>query len=215
MRRTIPKNYSRYVSLMKIVLPVGILLSVGFAFGWPYLLSLGKEEIVLVDTSQPEIKENRMVRPHYLSTDSKGQPFHVNADWAKEQSDNLANLVNPEGSMTMGDGQTFNVKAKEGRYNKETKVLNLKGGVKLTSTAGYLVTTEQANVTIDDKTIEGNSYIEGEGPTGKIKGAKGFKIVDSGDNGKKIITLKGHSQVVIKASGMKKHKKKQGHSDEQ
>lgn len=204
MRRKIPKSYSRYVSLMKVVLPVGILLSVGFAIGWPYILSLGKEEVAFIDTSQPEIKENRMVRPHYLSTDKKGQPFHVDAEWAKEQSEKLANLVNPEGSMIMEDGQTFNLKAKEGHYNSETKVLDLKGDVTLTSTDGYHVQTKEARVTVDDKIVEGDSYIEGEGPAGEIKG-EGFKI-ENRAQGKKVITLKGRSQVVINKSAMKKQK---------
>ncbi|OJW50617.1 MAG: hypothetical protein BGO67_05965 [Alphaproteobacteria bacterium 41-28] len=204
-RPTIPKSYSRYVSLMKVVLPVGILLSVGFVVAWPYILSLGNEEVAIIDASQPEIRENRMVHPHYLSTDNKGQPFHVNAEWAKEQTENLANLVNPESSMTMEDGQTFNVEAKEGHYDKKTKVLNLKGGVKLTSTEGYLVKTEQAEVAIEKKVIEGSSYIEGEGPTGKIMGKNGFKI-ENRPKGLKVITLKGPSRVVINKSAMKKKK---------
>jgi lipopolysaccharide export system protein LptC len=204
-RPSIPKSYSRYVSLMKVVLPVGILLSIGFAVGWPYILSLGTEEIAIIDTSQPEIRENRMVHPHYLSTDNKGQPFHVNAEWAKEQTENLANLVNPESSMTMEDGQTFNVKAKEGHYDKNTKVLNLKGGVKLTSTSGYLVETDQADVAIDKKVIHGKSYVKGKGPTGEIMGEEGFIIKDCA-GGKKEITLKGRSQVIINKSAMKKQK---------
>jgi lipopolysaccharide export system protein LptC len=177
------------------------------------MLSLSNEEVAIIDSSQPEIRENRMVHPRYLSTDTKGQPFYVNAEWAKEQSENLANLVNPEGAMTMEDGQTFNVEAKEGRYDKERKVLNLKGGVKLTSTDGYLVKTEQANVAIDDKVIEGNNYIEGEGPAGKIMGKNGFKI-ESRPKGLKVITLKGPSRVVINKSTMKKHKEKQKEPNE-
>ncbi len=213
MKSIIPKSYSRYVSLMRVILPIGILMSVGFAIGWPYVLSLDKKEVVFIDPSQPEIRENRMVNPHYLSTDAKGQPFRVDADWAKEQSENLTNLVNPTGSMTMVEGQTFNLKAKEGHYNSETKVLSLKGDVNLTSTDGYHVQTKEAQVRIDDKTIEGNSYIEGEGSTGKIRG-EGFKIESRGQEGKKVITLKGRSQVVIHKSSMKKHKENQKESDE-
>ncbi len=206
----VPKNYSRYVRLMKIILPFGIVLSVGFAFGWPYILSLSKEGFVFVDHSQPEIRENRMMRPHYLSTDEKGQPFHVDADWAKELTNNLSDLTNPQGSMTMLEGQTFNVKAKQGHYDHEKKVLKLEGDVILTSTDGDLVKTKQADVTIDDKVIEGNSYIEGEGPAGKIMAKNGFKI-ESRAHGLKIITLKGPSRVEISNSSIKKHKAPHAH----
>lgn len=203
MRPFLSQSYSRYVSLMKVVLPIGILLSIGFAVGWPYIITSDKEEITFIDLSQPEIRENRMVRPHYLSTDTKGQPFHVDADWAKEQAENIANLVNPEGSMAMTGGQTLNLKAREGHYNKETRILDLKGEVTLISTDGYHIKTDQANVTIDDKVIEGNSYIEGEGPTGRIMGQKGFKI-ESCPKGLKILTLKGPSHVTIYKSFSKK-----------
>jgi len=197
MMLRIPKGYSRYVSLMKVILPIGILLSVGLSIGWPYLHSLSKENTPFIDTSQPEIQENRMVRPHYMSTDEKGQPFHVDANWAKQKTENLADLVSPHGSITMTEGQTFELQAKKGHYDSQTKVLNLEENVTLTSTDGYHVQTEKARITIDNKVIEGDNYIEGEGPTGEIMGQKGFKI-ETRAHGKKVITLKGPSRVVIK-----------------
>ena len=199
----IPKGYSRYVSLMKAILPVGILLSIGLAIGWPYLHSLSKDTSPAVDLSQPEILENRMVHPHYMSTDEKGQPFHIDAEWAKEKTETLSDLVSPHGSMTMAEGQTFDLEAKKGHYDSQKKVLNLENDVILTSTDGYHVQTEQACITLDNKVIEGDRYIEGEGPTGKIRG-QGFKIEKR--PGGNVITLKGHSQVVINKATAKKHK---------
>ena len=200
------KSYSRYVSLMKIILPVGILFSIGFAIAWPYLSSLSKESLGVVDLSQPEIRENRMVRPHYVSTDEKGQPFHVDAEWAKQETKNLADLVNPHGSIMMVEGQTFKLEAKKGQYDSQEKVLNLEGNVTLNSTDGYHVQTEKARVTIDNKIIEGDNYIEGEGPTGKIRGQNGFKV-ETRPQGKKVITLKGPSQVIINKSPKVTHAK--------
>jgi lipopolysaccharide export system protein LptC len=203
---TLPSTagYSRYVRLMKVILPVGILLSVGFSIAWPYLQSLGKETFALIDFSRPEIRENRMLRPHYLSTDKKGQPYHVDADWAKKRTEELSDLVNPTGAMTMIEGQTFDLKAQKGIYNSQDKVLNLEGDVTLISTDGYHVKTEKAHVTLDNKVIEGDDYIEGEGPTGAIMGQEGFKV-ESRQTGK-IITLKGPSRVVINQSAVKKKK---------
>jgi hypothetical protein len=205
MSLSLPKSYSRYVSLMKFILPVGIVLSIGLAIAWPYFLSLSKEGFVAIDTSHPEIKENRMVRPRYLSTDKKGQPFQVDAQWAKQQTDNLSNLISPTGSLTVIEGETFNLKAAEGYYDSQTKVLNLEGKVVLTSTDGYLVQTEKARVTVDNKIIEGDAYIEGEGPAGKIMGQNGFKI-ETLPEGKKVILLKGPSRVEISQAKLKKPK---------
>ncbi len=205
MTRFASQGYSRYVSLMKVLLPAGILISIGLAIGWPYLQSLNKENVAAVDASQPDIRENRMVKPHYTSTDKKNQPFQVDADWGT-QKDNLADLINPHGSMAMLEGQTFNLKAQKGKYDSQTKVLNLEGKVTLTSTDGYHVQTERASVAIDNKIIEGNEYVEGEGPAGEIMGTQGFKV-ENRPQGKKIITLKGPSRVVIN-EGIKLNKRK-------
>ena len=205
MRRS-TKAYSRYVSLMKVILPVGILLSIGLALGWPYLTSIRKETLPQVDASHPEIQENRMVRPHYVSTDTKGQPFHLTADWAKQKTEDLADLISPEGSITMIEGETFNVKSQKGHYDIQDKILTLEDKVTLTSTDGYHITTEKARIGIDSKIIEGDNFIEGKGPTGEIMGTKGFKV-ETQENGKKKITLKGSSRVVITHVSTKKDKK--------
>lgn len=205
----IPKGYSRYVSLMRAILPVAILLSVGLVIAWPYLQSLSKESTSIVDLSQPEIRENRMVRPHYMSTDEKGQPFYVDAEWAKQKTENLADLVSPHGSMTMTEGQTFDLEAKKGQYDSQTKVLHLEEDVILTSTDGYHVQTNKARITLDNNIIEGDNYVEGQGPTGEIMGQKGFKV-ENRPHGKKVITLKGPSRVVIKKTA-KLHKHKEPH----
>lgn len=204
MARVLPQGYSYYVKLMKVMLPVGIVASLGVALGWPFFMALSKEEVVALDTSQPEIRENRMVRPHYVSTDEKGQPFHVDAAWAKQNpDDNLANLTNPSGSLTMEEGETFDLKANEGRYDSVGKALDLKGKVTLVSTNGYHVQTEKAHVDIGSKVIEGDSLIEGDGPSGKLRGQNGFKIENQAE-GKKRITLKGPSRIEIKGAKVKK-----------
>jgi len=209
MKASSSSIYSRYVSLMKVILPLGILLSIGFALGWPYLMSIGKESFSIIDPNHPEIQENRMVRPHYISTDDKGQPFHLNAEWAKQKTENLADLISPRGSMTMLEGETFSVESQQGHYDSQTKTLTLEENVILTSTDGYHIKTDKAHLTIDNKMIEGDHYIEGKGPTGEIMGAKGFKV-ETRPEGKKVITLKGHSRVVINNAPLKK--KKESHA---
>ncbi|OFW90804.1 MAG: hypothetical protein A3C41_01755 [Alphaproteobacteria bacterium RIFCSPHIGHO2_02_FULL_42_30] len=180
-------------------------MAFGFTFGWPYIMSLGKEDMVLVDASRPEIQENRMVHPHYVSTDETDQPFHVDADWAKQTTEGIADLTNPSGAITVEEGQTFNLEAKEGYYDNQGKFLDLKGDVTLTSTDGYHVHTQKARITLENKVIEGDLSIEGEGPAGKIYGQNGFKI-ENRSEGKKVITLKGPSRIEINRGSLKKKK---------
>lgn len=202
----ITKTYSRYVSLMKIILPVGIAFSIGLVVVWPYFTSLNyKENLGAIDPSQPDIQENRMLKPQYMSTDKKGQPYVVNAEWATQQTENRAHLKKPQGSLTLIKGQTVNIEAQNGVYDSNTKILNLEGDVTLTSTDGYHVKTAKANVSLDNKTVTGNQLIEGEGPTGAIRGQEGFEIKTSAE-GKKVITLKGRSRVEINMTILKNNK---------
>lgn len=203
------QGYSRYVGLMKIILPVGILLTLALSFGWPYILSLSQEGLVLLDMSRSDIRENRMVHPQYVSTDNKGQPYQVNAEWAKQRTDTLADLTDPHGLMTVIEGDSFDLKAKNGVYDMNGKLLGLEGGVILTSTDGYHVQTEKAQISLDTSIIEGDVYVEGEGPTGSIRGQNGFKVESR--SGGKIITLKGPSRVVINTAALKKHKESHEH----
>ncbi|MBI2707422.1 MAG: LPS export ABC transporter periplasmic protein LptC [Proteobacteria bacterium] len=198
------QGYSRYVSLMKVVLPVGILLTLALSFGWPYILSLSKDGFVLLDMSRSDIRENHMVHPQYMSTDNKGQPYQVKAEWAKQRTETLADLTAPQGLMTVVEGDSFDLKAKNGVYDMNGKLLGLDGGVVLTSTDGYHVQTEKAQISLDTKVIEGNVYVEGEGPTGSIKGQNGFKVESR--PGGKVLTLKGPSRVIINTAALKKHK---------
>jgi len=75
----------------------------------------------------------------------------------------------------------------------------------LTSTDGYHVHTQKARITLENKVIEGDLSIEGEGPAGKIYGQNGFKI-ENRSEGKKVITLKGPSRIEINRGSLKKKK---------
>jgi lipopolysaccharide export system protein LptC len=203
MKAPLNNNYSGFVHLMKILLPVGIVLTLGFAIAWPYLHSIEKKDPLLVDISSPEIQENRMMKPEYISTDKKGQPFKVDAEWAKKETEQVSDLVKPHGVITLDKGETLELNADAGKYDSEGKVLNLEGDVTLTSSDGYKVITQSAQMEVDSKTIEGNKHVEGQGPAGSIMGQDGFRIEDKG-NGQKIITLKGQSRVVINKGATKK-----------
>ncbi len=181
---------------MRIILPIGVILAIGMSFALPYILSPHKEKGAPINIATPDIKENRMLNPQYTSTDEKGNPYAIKADWAKQRTDKVADLFRPQGTMVMTEGQTVQVIAQKGIYDLDKKNLELKQDVTLTSSDGYHVTTEAATFAVDNQSIESTTYVKGKGPMGSLEGSEGFKIQTSPGGGK-IITLKGPSCVTI------------------
>ena len=180
---------------MKVLLPVGILVAIIVSVAWPYISSLSKVESEPLNVSHPAIKENRMLNPQYMSVDDKGRPYSVTADWAKQRTDTLADLIKPQGSFAFEEGKSLQVKAQRGIYDAQKKNMELTKDVVLTSSDGYSVRTEKATISLETNVVDSTTYVEGEGPKGSIRGQDGCTIETIPEG--KIITLKGRSRVII------------------
>lgn len=189
------KSYSRFIGFIKIALPIAGVLMLSLIFLWPYLQKPTVESTEFANTSQPDVVENRMVHPRFMSTDQKGQPFELDAQWGKQVTEELASLTSPHGKLTNSKGITTDLKSETGTFNHENKTIDLNGDVLLSTSDGYVVKTQSAAIDINTQTVDGNEPVTAEGPLGSLKSEDGF-IVEENDNGK-VITLKGKSRVII------------------
>jgi lipopolysaccharide export system protein LptC len=166
-------QYSRFVSIMKLALPIaaGVLL----------LLILVRPLLRQEDDgiSVGGIKESdanlSMTNARYYGTDDKGQPYSVTAAGVKQRGgdDRNIDLNEPKAEISLTNGTWMSATATGGVYNREKQVLELSGDVALFQHQGNEIHTTEAQVQLKDGTASGKGAVHGNGPMGDIE-AKGF-----------------------------------------
>lgn len=168
-------GYSRMVQLAKVAFPLAALGILALVAAWPSF----------VETTPPKLAANPadsdLVQPRYFAVDEKGQPFSLTAKRAKEKDPaaGLVDLDEPEAEMTELSGAWVTMRGRMGEYNRQTKILHLKGDVRILRDDGTEYRTEEAFSDVAAGTAWGDSYIVGQGPQGEVAG-QGFRMSDRG-----------------------------------
>jgi lipopolysaccharide export system protein LptC len=190
-----PPWYSRFVTLMKIVLPAVAVALVVLIWAWPYLQSKDlRFRIGFSGLAATQGEDPSMVNPRYLGTDKNQQPFSISADIARTQADKNTNveLEMPKGDIMLKDGTWLVLTAASGVYERTAKTLDLTGAVTLFHDTGYEIRTQSARVDLEQGSAEGQEPVRGQGPFGDLH-SEGFRLVDKGET----IFLVGKSKVVF------------------
>ena len=190
------RAYSRFVHLMKVVLPVIAVGILGLLVAWPRLQETMPE---------PAARDGgalEMAGAQYLGIDGENRPFSIRAERAvrSPQDPAVMDLVDPEAEITRADGSWVTIRAERGRYNEETGKLLLLDHVNLFHDAGYEFLTDEAHV----DTVGGNAWgdrpVTGQGPIGELFG-QGFRLYDSGRTivvtGRARLNLVGNSSMEV------------------
>lgn len=189
------RAYSRFVSLMKFLLPVAALAVIVLVVAWPHIntgdlrFRLGITVMKLAGSDDPS-----MINPRYVGTDSDNQPFSITADLARNVSDQgtRVTLVMPKADITLEDGTWLVLTANDGDYSRTEKTLNLAGEVNLYHDSGYEFRTERAAIDLTAGAATSNDPVEGQGPFGRLEAA-GFRMVNKGN----VIHFLGRSKLTL------------------
>lgn len=189
------KNYSSFVSMMKLVLPIVAVLLIVLVVIWPHIavddlrFRLGFSSLV---TDQHE--EPSMINPRYFGVDKDNQPFSVAADMAKNILDDTGNLdlEMPKADITLDDGTWLVLTAQTGIYQRLSQSLDLTGSVNLYHDNGYEFRTESASVDLKTGSALGDKPVTGQGTFGVIEG-QGFRFIDKG----KTVYFTGKSKLIM------------------
>jgi len=198
--RHLTQGYSRFVSMMKFLLPAVAVIVIALVVLWPHLgaddlkFRLGFAAVKLGISEEPS-----MVNPRYIGADKENQPYSVTADLARRitggnflKGAEAVELEMPKADIMMKDGTWVVLTAKTGVFARGNQTLGLKGAVNLFHDSGYEFRTEVAEIDLAAGAAEGTAPIEGQGPFGNLK-AEGFKLINRG----KIIYFTGKSKLVL------------------
>lgn len=183
-RRGTVAQYSRFVGLMKVMLPAIAVALLGLLMLWPRLQTARVEGSSLAGARGAVaggVDTLSMRHPRYFGTDDHNLPFTITADQARElDSQNLTvALDKPEADFTRADGSGVVVSADHGVYTQKASTLDLSGNVALYLDSGYELHTGQARVLLGKSQVEGDGAFAAQGPAGDLAG-QGFRVADSG-----------------------------------
>ena len=176
-------NYSRFVGLMKLVLPAAAGVLILMIVIWPHFedkpdgFRLSPSN-VLLETAGGQM----LVNARYTGTDRRDNPFTITAKTLAQQSkdDDAISLHGPTADIFLNAGSWIAVMAPIGSYSTKARLLKLSGGVDLFHDDGYEFHTEVAMVDLVDGIASSDRPVHGHGPFGRLR-SDGFRILDGGE----------------------------------
>lgn len=188
-------GYSRFVTWMKILLPITALVLIVLVAVWPHLkLQDSRFSIGFTALRVGNVEDPAMINPRFQGADKNKQTFAITADIAKNllNAEKSVVLEMPKADISLDDGSWLVVTAETGVYVRQTETLTLKEKVNLFHDSGYEFRTDAAEIDLTTGSASGTLPVEGQGPFGNLK-AEGFRLVDKG----KTIYFTGKSKLTI------------------
>ncbi len=189
------RTYSRFVTMMKVLLPVIALVLITLVVVWPYLkIDDTRFNIGFKAMKVGSVEDPAMINPRFQGADKDRQTFSITADIAKNllKGGKSVELEMPKADISLEDGSWLVLTAKSGIYIRKNETLTLNDQVNLFHDSGYEFRTESAVIDLTKGTASGNVLVFGQGPFGNLE-AEGFHLVDKG----KTIYFIGKSKLTI------------------
>ncbi|MFZ5790123.1 MAG: LPS export ABC transporter periplasmic protein LptC [Pseudomonadota bacterium] len=196
-RRHPVRDYSRFVTVMKFLLPTlaaGLIVLLAI---WSQIrIEDGRFRIGVADVPPTQIDRLSMISPRFEGIDDRNRPFTVTAEEASQVKDDedLIDLVRPQADMTLENGTWIALSAEHGRFQRSTRQLQLVGQVSLFQDQGYELHAESVAIDFSAGSAVSDTPVHGQGPSGDLAG-EGLKLTEKGQ----IIELTGKSRVTLYA----------------
>jgi lipopolysaccharide export system protein LptC len=183
------RGYSRFVRIMRLVLPMAAMAVVAILFLMP---GMNENKAITAVTKESEalpkhIVKNELLKPKFESRDKKNQPYEIVAARAVQgaQNKDLIMLEEPVGTITLSDGVKVTIHSKTGAYRQDTERFFLEGNVQLEHGEGYLLESDEAHMDLRGNYVWSEKDVHGKGPDVQID-AKGLKA--NGKTGQVVFT---------------------------
>lgn len=165
-------RYSRFVGMMKLLLPMIGLGLIIVVLAWPN----GSEQdsgfqLSFMPSRDDAADQLIMLNPRYIGTDSEQRPFTVTATSAAQdpKDQRRVTLDALQADMTMDDGAWLTVIASGGVYHQSQQTLRLDGPVNIFSDLGYEFHAESALIDLAAGGASSDQPVYGQGPFGSVR----------------------------------------------
>jgi len=173
---------SRFVGLLKLVLPLIALCLVALVIAWPQIYSRYRGFGLSFTDVQLADNQLRMLNARYQGVDERKRPYVVTADTATQDASDhkLVTLDRLSADMTLEDGGWVSLTARSGIFHETSKFLHLTDDINVYTDRGYELHGVVADVDFNAGTVQSDQPVEGHGPNGSIKGNR-MLISDKGN----------------------------------
>ena len=163
------RRYSIFVTFMKGALPIAA-LALGVAVLVYTLQPRETNRMALTFERMGKVENDlAMVKPRLTGVDDDGFPFVVTASSAvqEERGSDRVRLEDVIAEITLKEGK-LHVEAARGSVDTRQHLLDVSGGIRLTSEDGYDARTPAAKADLKAGTVRGENGIEATGAFGRI-----------------------------------------------
>ena len=188
-------RYSRFVGLMRFLLPTIAIFLTGLVVLWPQIMGGFGNTIMPMLASERFSSADAMVmkKPRYVGTTEADEPYEVVAGTAvldPEAPDQI--LLNDLDARVDRPASDVRLLASSGVYHRAARRLELSGEVELTTSDGYQFRTSEASIRLDQGQVDGTEPVAGAGPAGTLR-ADRFQIRRGGD----VMRFEGRVKVTV------------------
>lgn len=195
-------THSRVVAWLKVTLPLVALAILATLF----LLADRIDPDAALPYAEVDVADRarapRMTAPTYAGTTSDGAALTLQAAEARPASaetkalaqDLLLTLDTPDGGHT-------NLRAVTAVMNEQSRQIVLAGGVEVTTSTGYVLTTEGMRVNLDRSGLESTAVVKATGPAGEIVADKVTLRQDNQTPDAYVLVFKGAVKLVYQPGG--------------
>lgn len=161
--------YTRNVRLLRFLLPMAAIALLLAVFLFPRTLLLRNIDLsgLIFDPAEGL----RLKNPRFSGTTDAGQPFSIRSEWALPDAPDPTRItLGPlSGEIAVEPGQIVGVEAAGGEFRPKARQLAIEGGVTVTTTDGYRVTLDAAELDFEARTLQGSGPVSGQGVVGSIE----------------------------------------------
>jgi len=169
MARRTRDRYSRFVSLLRVVLPLAALALLSTLF----LLSRNVDTEAVIPFGEAEIetrtRAQQITAPFFSGVTPKGDEISLAATVARPGTDGSpAGAEDVIAILRMQDGTRLNMSSARATFDMQDQSASLLGNVVIQSSIGYRLTTAILNTAINRIDAATPGIVEGTGPIGAL-----------------------------------------------
>lgn len=174
--------YSRVIGWLKIILP---LMALGL-LSTMFLLSRPTDQALDVPFADPDLGDRaarqQVTAPVFSTVTGRGDVITLRAQSARPEGSDQVLAEDVAVELDLSDDSRIFLEASLIRLDQTTRSATLDGGVTVTSSTGYEITTDALRAATDRIHAESLAPVSGIGPAGRFTAGK-LEILGSGQDG--------------------------------